>query len=71
MQLLRLVCSLSLTHAAQPYLMSVALDGNAKGAAQTQVSNLTAHDAVVNEQVLGLEVTVHDTVLVAVCQALN
>jgi hypothetical protein len=51
--------------------MSVALDGNAKGAAQTQVSNLTAHDAVVNEQVLGLEVTVHDTVLVAVCQALN
>jgi hypothetical protein len=51
--------------------MSVALDGNAKGAAQTQVSNLTAHNAVINQQVLGLQVTVHDAVLVAVGKAFN
>lgn len=51
--------------------MCVAFDGDAECTAKTQVGNLAAHDAVINQQVLGLQVSVHDTVLVAVREALD
>ena len=50
--------------------MGVALDGDAEGAPETEVGNLEAQVAVVDKQVLGFEVPMHDPVLVTVREAL-
>ena len=51
--------------------MCVALDGYTEGAAKSQVCNLEAVLAVVHQQVLWLQIPVHDTMLMAVCHALD
>lgn len=53
------------------HLVCVALDWDAEGPAQAQVGDLEAHGAVVDQQVLRLEVAVQHAVLVAVRQALD
>lgn len=45
--------------------MRVALDGDAESSAQAQVGNLEGVCAVINQQVLGLQISVHYPVLVA------
>lgn len=59
---------MSLGHRAD--LVGVAFDGDAEGAAEPQVCNLEAVLAVVHQQVLWLQIAVHDTVLMAVRYAL-
>ena len=51
--------------------MSVAADGDAELAAKSQVGNLQALLLSVNQQILWLEVAVHDAVLVAVRHPLD
>lgn len=58
-------------HPAAAHLVRVALDRDAECTAQPQVCNLTAHYAVIHKQVLGLQITMHDAMFVAVRQALN
>ena len=45
--------------------MRVALDGDAESSAQAQVCNFEGVCAVINQQVLGLQISVHYPVLVA------
>lgn len=61
-----------LTQLASPfYLVCVALDGDADGAAEAQVRNLEDQVCVLDQQVLGLEIAVQHAVFVTVSQALD
>lgn len=51
--------------------MSVALDWYAEGSPQAKICDLECHGLVIHQQVLGLEVTVHDTMLVTMSQAFD
>lgn len=51
--------------------MCVAFDWYAKSTTQAKVCYLQGHRLVIHKKVLWLEVSVHYTVLVAVCQALD
>ena len=56
---------------ATAHLVRVALDGDTEGTAQAQVCNFHTEGCIVHQQVLGLEITVQNTMLVAVCQPLD
>jgi hypothetical protein len=51
--------------------MGVALDWDAEGAPKAKVSNLQALLGIVHQQILRLQVTVHDSMFVAVRHTLD
>lgn len=51
-------------------LMSVALERDSEGSSKSKISNLENPFLLVKEKVLGLEVTVENTMAVAVCNTL-
>lgn len=51
--------------------MSVALDRDAESAPQAEVSNLEAQVTIVDKQILWLQVTVQNSMLVTVSQAFD
>ena len=51
--------------------MGVARDGDAECSAQTQVCNLEGVGAVIHQQVLRLQISMHDSMLVTVSHTLE
>lgn len=51
--------------------MCVSFDRYAKSPAKPQICNLQAHLLLVHQQILWLQVTMHDTMFVTVCQPLD
>ncbi len=56
---------------SQAYLMCVTLDRYAECTTQSQISYLQTLCVIIYQQILWLQVTVHDTVLVAVRSTLD